>query len=63
MILYCVNLLISSLLMSLDYTLSPSLHLLRPSLTCALMFNILILILWLLLGLILDSKRVIGADA
>ena len=48
--------------MFLDYVLSPLLYLLRPSLTCALMSNILILVSWLLLSLILDSKRVIDAN-
>ena len=48
--------------MFLDYALSPLLYLLYPSLTYALMSNILILILWLLLSLILDSERVIDIN-
>ena len=42
-----------SLLISLDCILSPSLHLFHPFLTCALIFNILIIVL---LGSILGSK-------
>jgi hypothetical protein len=53
MILYYINLLISPLSISLDYMLSPSLYLLYPSLTYALMSNMLIIVL---LGLILGSK-------
>ena len=54
-----MNLLISSLLIALDYILSPLLYLFCFSLTYTLMSDILIIIL---LGLILGFKWVIDID-